>query len=111
MWEMSLREDGNLHRLVGRRDLEHFTRDVVLADDEIGWPEIENGGAGVVEDADEHRALNRLRGESRRGRRSGQEEPQGDTGAETGLHHLSIGPKEFEMCDLREIARAHRRVV
>jgi len=81
-------EDGNLHRLVGRRDAEHLARDVVLTDDEISRPEIGHRRPGIVDDADEHRALNRLRDHAWRGRHGREEKQERAEGDPPVVHDL-----------------------
>ena len=107
-------ENGDLHRLGGRRHGQHFTGDVVLTNRDIRGSEIGDGSARLVERAHIERASGRLRVQPRGRSEDGEQE---NGGGETPVHHqTSIGlgfekrqavltQNRFEICKLREMPR------
>ncbi len=107
-------EQRDLHRIHGRSHAQHFARDVVLFDDEVGRCQPGHGGAVLIDDADVQRAFTGRRTLAER--RGGRREPDSGTDHESDEsaptdHALSIGQKMFVLYDLREIAWARQRVI
>ena len=76
-------EQGDLHRVGRRLDPQHLARDGVFAHDEVRGTEVGDRRARLVEDADVHGLLERLReGGRRRDEHEGGEERKRATSAQ-----------------------------